>query len=339
MHTLQELVANVTITGNKCVGGISGIIAKQNLDGATVENVALVCSDARVGVVAGSLGGTSTISNVTTSNVTGATATVGASYDSGYLVVKNGDVYSVVAPAASVNGVEYATLAEAIKAATAGSTITLLADVNENVTINKNLTIDGADKNYTGTMTVNNVTVTIENVNFVKGQIYKNKNTGTTANVTIKNCNFDGQGMNAYAINLGGTKSIAIENVTAKDYGYGLLQVPSSCAGLTVKNVTVSGCYYGLKVDYANAVTIENADIDANIGIYDSNFGTKTYTIKDSKISSISIWQRNTTNYTTFKFEGVNEVTTLSTSAYAKYTGVQVGTKIYDSLAKACQAT
>ena len=327
--------SGLTITGEKSVGGISGIIAKQNINGATVENVTLVCSDARVGIVAGSLGGTSTISNVTTSNVTGATAVVGATYDSGYLVVKNGDVYTAVAPVAEVNGVKYATLAEAIKNASAGSTITLLADVNESVTINKNLTIDGAEKNYTGTMTINNVTVTIDNVNFVKGQVYKNKNTGTTANITIKNCDFDGQGMNAYAINLGGTKSIVIENVTAKDYGYGLLQVPSSCAGLTVKNVTVSGCYYGMKVDYANAVTIENANIDATVGVYDSNFGTKTYTIKDSKISSISIWQRNTTNYTTFKFEGVNEVATLSTSAYAKYTGVQIGTKIYDSLANA----
>ena len=246
--------------------------------------------------------------------------------------------YGIVLSAATVNGTNYATLADAIAAANAGDTVTLLADVNENVTINKNLTIDGADKNYTGTMTLGKANVTIENVNFVKGQVYKNKSTGTPANITIKDCDFDGQGMNAYAINLGGTSSIVIENVTAKDYGYGLLQVPSSCAGLTVKNVTVSGCYYGLKVDYANAVTIENADIDANIGIYDSNYGTKTYTIKNSKISSISIWERSAAKTTTFKFEGVNEVATLSTSAYAKYTGVQVGTKIYDSLAKAWAA-
>ncbi len=257
----------------------------------------------------------------------------------GLVLSKNADgTYGIATPVASVNGVDYATLAEAIKAATAGSTITLLTDVNENVTINKNLIIDGADKNYTGTMTINNVTVTIENVNFVKGQVYKHKSTGSTAKITIKNCNFDGQGMDAYAINLGGTGSIVIENVTAKDYGYGLLQVPSSCAGLTVKNVTVNGCYYGLKVDYANAVTIENANIDATVGIYDSNFGTKTYTIKNSAISSLKIWERNTTNYTTFKFEGVNTVATLATSAYAKYTGVQVGNKIYDSLAEAFAA-
>ena len=244
----------------------------------------------------------------------------------------------------------YESLADAIKAATAGDTITFVADINENVTISKNLTIDGAEKNYTGTMTINNVTATIENVNFVKGQVYKNKNTGSTAKITIKNCAFDGQGLNDYAINLGGTNSILIDTVTAKDYGFGLLQVPSACADLTVKNVTVRDCYYGLKVDHANKVTIEDVKIDTYIhdddgnktnegyGIYDSNHGSKTYTIKDSIIGSIKIWERNTTNYTTFKFEGVNEVGTLSTSAYAKYEGVQVGTKIYGTLAEAWAA-
>ena len=263
-------------------------------------------------------------------------------HESGTVLGVNLDKYlaldCVEKAVAQIGETKYMTLAEAIAKATAGAEITLLADVNENVTINKNLNIDGAEFNYTGTMTINNVTVTIENVNFVKGQVSKNKNTGTTAKITIKNCDFDGQGMNAYAINLGGTNSIAIENVTAKDYGYGLLQVPSSCAGLTVKNVTVSGCYYGLKVDYANGVTIENANIDATIGIYDSNFGAKTYTIKNSTISSISIWERPAAKTTTFKFEGENEVAALSTSAYAKYEGVQVGNKIYGTLTAAWAA-
>ena len=236
---------------------------------------------------------------------------------------------------ASVNGTNYETLAAAIAAANAGDTITLVANVTENVTLNKNLTIDGAEFNYTGTMTINNVNVTIQNVNFVKGQVYKNKSTGSTAKITIKNCDFDGQGLDAYAINLGGTNSIVLENVTAMNYGYGMLQVPSSCAGLTVKNVTVSGCYYGIKIDYANAVALENVIIDATIGIYDSNYGDKTYTIKDSTISSIKIWERSAAKTTTFAFKGVNTVTTLSDSDYAKYEGVQIGTTIYGTLAEA----
>jgi hypothetical protein len=65
-------VSGVKIIGEKNVGGISGIIATQTLDGATVKGVKLVCNDKRVGIVSGSLGGTSTIKNVTVENVTGA---------------------------------------------------------------------------------------------------------------------------------------------------------------------------------------------------------------------------------------------------------------------------
>ena len=215
----------------------------------------------------------------------------------------------------------YETLAAAITAANAGDTITFIADITEDVTVSKAVAIDGAGKNYTGTMTVNNVAATIENVAFVKGQVYKNKNTGTSAVVNIKGCTFDGQGMNAYAVNLGGTSKIVLENVTAKDYGYGLLQVPSSCASLEIKNVEVSGCYYGFKVDYANAVSMENVKVadGVTIGIYDSNYGDKTYTIKDSEISSISIWERDAAKTTTFKFEGDNVLTKPSASQYAKY--------------------
>ena len=68
---------------------------------------------------------------------------------------------------AKIGDTEYATLKEAINAAQAGDTVILLADVNEEVTISKNLTIDGADKTFTGTMTMNGAKGgVIENVNF-----------------------------------------------------------------------------------------------------------------------------------------------------------------------------
>lgn len=259
----------------------------------------------------------------------------------GLVVKKNTDgTYGIATPVATVNGTNYATLAEAIKAATAGSTITLLADVSENVTINKNLTIDGANYKYTGKMTLNKVNVTIENVNFVKGTVYKNKNTGATDSVVIRNCTFDGQSMADYAINLGAVNYITIENVTAKDYGYGLLQIPSSCVSLSVKNVDIRDVNYGLKIDYCNGVTLENVTIEnaAVAGILDSNYGAKTYTVKNCKINSINIWERSAAKTTTFKFEGVNEVATLSTSAYAKYIGVEVDGTIYGTLADAFAA-
>ena len=210
--------------------------------------------------------------------------------------------------------------------------------------MSKNVTINGAGKTYTGTMTVNNVTATIQNVAFVEGQVYKHKNTGLNANITVKDCTFDGQGLNAYALNLGGTNSIVIENVTAKNYGYGLLQVPSATTKLTVKDVEVSDMSYGIKVDYATAVVLENVTIANNvtIGIYDSNHGAKTYTIKNSDLSAatpIKVWERNQTVYDTFKFEGVNTVAALPESQFAKIVaGGMIGTTVYGELQAAIDA-
>ena len=87
--------SNLTITATDMhVGGISGIISHQTLDGATVKNVTIVCDDARKGIVSGALGGKSTIKNIVHENVTGATNIVGATYDNGSAVTNNGDVYT-----------------------------------------------------------------------------------------------------------------------------------------------------------------------------------------------------------------------------------------------------
>ena len=106
--------SGLTITGNKAVGGISGIIAGQTLNGCSVENVTLV-ANSQVGVVAGSLGAASTITGeVVTSNVEGATTLIGAGYNTGAAVeAKIGDTY-------------YSTLAEAVMGA---GDVELLTDV------------------------------------------------------------------------------------------------------------------------------------------------------------------------------------------------------------------
>lgn len=85
--------SGLTIKGTKHVGGISGIISLQTLDGAEVENVVINCDDARKGTVSGALGGKSTIKNISVNNVIGATSVVGATYDNAAAVVVNGDVY------------------------------------------------------------------------------------------------------------------------------------------------------------------------------------------------------------------------------------------------------
>jgi len=120
----------LTITGDMNVGGISGIISTQTLNGATVKNVTLDCDDARKGIVAGCLGGASTISNVTTENVTGATAIIGGDYSTGAVIeAKIGDKY-------------YKTLQETINAAKDGDTITLLCDIDNVIEIPAGVTLD-----------------------------------------------------------------------------------------------------------------------------------------------------------------------------------------------------
>ena len=245
------------------------------------------------------------------------------------------------------NGASYKTLAAAIEAAAAGETITLIGNTEEDVTVSKNLTIEGADMQYTGVMTLNKVNVTVQNLNFVKGQISKSKN-NNGGNVTIVNCDFDGQGMNSYAVNLARTGSVVIENVTAQNYGYGLLQLSHSNNELSIKNVKVQNTNYALKIDYSNGVTIDGLKVeDVKVAaIYNSNYGTKTYTITNSDFSgaieAIKMWERNTTVYNTFVFAGGNTLgdATLSTSQYAIYKGVvaEVGTKKYLDLRVAFDA-
>lgn len=106
--------SGLTITGDMHVGGISGIICNQTLNGATVKNVKLVCSDARVGVVAGSLGGTATIKNVETSKVTGTKNIVGADFSTGKAVANKDDKYGIAT--AWINKVGYfLSLADAVE--------------------------------------------------------------------------------------------------------------------------------------------------------------------------------------------------------------------------------
>ena len=70
--------SNLTITGEKSVGGISGIICNQTLNGATVTDVTLVCNDPCTGIVAGATSGNYSLNDATYTNVTGATELVGA---------------------------------------------------------------------------------------------------------------------------------------------------------------------------------------------------------------------------------------------------------------------
>ena len=226
-------------------------------------------------------------------------------YEEGvYGIVTEGEkhTFTELPSVAAIGDKEYKTIQAAVDAAQSGQTITLLADITEDVTVNKSVTIDGAEKIYTGKMNL------------------------TAGTITIKNVNFDGKGYNGYAVETRGASSLTIEDCTAKNYAYGFVQIVKSCK-LTAKNVTVENVNYGFKVDRSTGVTMENVVVEGArvYGVYDSNYASKSYTIKNCNLSSIEIWER--TGYsgtTTFNFEGANTVGILEDSPYAKHVLAEV---------------
>ena len=234
----------LTISGEKSVGGISGIISLQTLDGATVKNVTLSCSDARVGIVSGSLGAPSTISNVTYENVTGATNLIGATYDNAKAVAaKIGDTY-------------YATLEDAL-AAESNEAVELL--VPYVVAKGETVTLDLNDKTVTGTPSEAKAYAVITNYG-----------TLTISNGSVI-CNHTLAGSTGYAVNTitnCGTLTIedaTIENKSTAQYqiGYAIDNNSTSAdAVVNIKggNVIASGSLYydGIR-QFCNSQTKENS--------------------------------------------------------------------------------
>ncbi len=260
-------VSGVVISGTKNVGGISGIISGQTLDTCSVKNVSIICDDARVGIVSGSLGSASVISNVTIENVTGASSIVGADYDTGKVVeAKIGDKY-------------YKTLADALKANVEGE-ITLLAPIvvnaGETLTLNKNVTItytsnvpgedmitnrgnlviDGATLVYANTDTTAN-NVTVSTISCEPGSTLEVKS-GTVQNDSANN---SAAGIYAYAIdlitngNLGDVKAtISGGKVISTNY-MAIRQFVNGevCKNtLTVAGGTIKGATRGINIQLKN---------------------------------------------------------------------------------------
>lgn len=205
--------SGLTIKATKSVGGISGIIAAQTLNGATVENVEIVCDDARKGIVSGSLGGKSTITNISYNNVTGATAEVGADFDTGKPVeAKVGDVYYKTS------------FLDVLANAQAGETITMFVDVTASdiVVVNKAVTIDGNGHKLTSKAT------RAINVSGADGVVIKN--------LTVE-CSGE-RGVNV----IQNATNVTLENVTMKAANY-TVNAASSAPGavIAVKNSTLTG--------------------------------------------------------------------------------------------------
>ena len=224
---------DIAVIGEQMVGGISGNIAVQTLNGATVENVTLTSGDARVGTVAGCFGGTSTITGVTVNNVTGATAVIGATYDGGKAVeARIGDTY-------------YATFAAAYEAAQAGETVTMLADLtmSEILVLDKAITLDGGNCKLTSTAgRAINVSgadgVTIQNLTInASGERAINVIQGAT-NVTIDNVTATAAN---YTVNLAGSAANAVVAIKNSNLtGLNVVNVGAAGADVTVKKTTIN---------------------------------------------------------------------------------------------------
>lgn len=195
------------------------------------------------------------------------------------------DAVSPTAPAlavASVNGVEYEDIQKAVDAACAESgdvTVTLLADVTDNVTLTEKvglyLTIDGAGKTMNGSITFNalsdindNRRITIKDINFVNNDDAKidfisSVNTNHYPRVTVDGCSFTGSGDDGdVAVRLKSSHSVVIKDCT----GTGLHSFLQNTSGwnLTIADVTVNDSKGGLALGTVQGVTISGCEIDVD---------------------------------------------------------------------------
>ena len=166
---------------------------------------------------------------------------------------------------AEVGKTSYATLAEAITAAEDDATVTLLADVSEDVTITKSITLDLGDKTLTNTsagkatISVTGGTVTVKNGTVIGGTGYYN------IEVT-KNSNAD----------------LTLENVTATA-GNTDSSMIDNWGTLTIESGTYTGGLDVVKSEEGSTLNIHggkftlNYSTDGYTGVI-LNYGTATIT-------------------------------------------------------------
>ena len=229
--------------------------------------------------------------------------------------------------AAQIDGVKYKTLSEAIAAVRNGETITLLANIDEDVTITQkadlSFTIDGADKIYTGTMTIKgganrSETLTIQNVNFVATEQYQKSieapKNSYAHNVTIDNCTFTATGdaeYTAYAIHLRHVYNIKITNTTGSKL-FDLVYGQNAVTGLTVENVTVTDSGMGFMLPYGVDLSFKNVTIEAEgagVAIYNNGEKNRIATFENCTITAdppIFYEEKGTKDYT-LVFKGENK--------------------------------
>ncbi len=230
---------NLTIKGVMHVGGISGILSKQTLNGASVKNVTIVCEDARKGKISGSLGEDSAINGVVVENVAGATNLVGATYKEGttHTLTVDGVVYEYLANGTyMVDGVVAVSTANQLVSALAeGNDVCFVTDITVAATKggynkagilqNKAQTIDG--NGYT--LTVTGAGATWDCAIYTNG--------GTIKNLTVA-------GAMRGIFTAGQSSDLNIENVVFKNVIYTFNsdgKMPANPFGVYVSDSVVNG--------------------------------------------------------------------------------------------------
>ena len=234
---------------------------------------------------------------------------------------------------ATINNVPYTSLQDAIDAAAGDTTIELVSNVKEDVTITQttgiNLTINGNGKTYQGVMQVSGQsnysgaeTLTIKNVNFVNytKEACLDMNWGTSNktryahNVTVDGCTFTvaGEGKHvAPAIDMYQPYDVTINNVEVTG-AHSLLQVKGGHEGVAVSNVKVTDCKNGIAFGtHDGPVSVKNAEINTiGYGIRADGSVATTLTVENATINALRpIVVRRTTGSYNVVLAGTNALT------------------------------
>ena len=218
---------------------------------------------------------------------------------------------------AKVGDKYYLTLQAAIDACVAGdNTVTLLTDSAENVTIKQtegiNITIDGAKKTYSGTITIHGnarsngaETLTIKNLKFTTSEaghyFIDSNSTGSVEryahNVTVEGCYFvaTGEAVNsAAAMRIRAGYNITVVKTQAENL-HSLLQA-YGCTGVKIEGVNIDG-KNGISAGTSTGVVIEACNITATgYGIRADGTGAYDMTVKGNTIKAeLPIVVRNAT--------------------------------------------
>ena len=235
-------------------------------------------------------------------------------------------------------------LQSALDNAVDGTVINFGADITGDVTVMQkkdvDVTINGQDRKYDGTMTINGdggskntETLTIKNVNFVASEdkdfIYApskiNNKYNYSHNVTINDCTFTATGAGVHtagSIVFTGMYNIKVANCTATNM-HSLLQAQSCDNTVTVENVTLENCKNGISFGNTAKATIKNATIESvaegGYGLrFDGEASRGNTTIENVTVKA---WvpvliRRMTTSPYAMSFVGENTLTATNANKY-----------------------